>query len=205
MHYKLTEEILNLSVSKYWESAILEWNFEYAYYSHELQTCLCGHYPIMNICVIKNTKNKNCTEVGNCCVNKFLGIDEANKIFLSIKKLRADLTKSMSLEVVDYLKNKKIINETEFRIYISIIRKRNLSPKQLVFKERINQKLIDFTSYELNSLFIRINLVLSWAENNAWFDTTFVHSLKSRCERNGKLTNKQKEALENIINDFKIE
>jgi hypothetical protein len=31
MYYKLTEEILKLSVSKYWDSAKFEWNFDSAY------------------------------------------------------------------------------------------------------------------------------------------------------------------------------
>lgn len=103
MHYKLTDEIIKLSVSSYWNDAKLEWNFEYAYQSEEPQTCLCGHYPIRNICVIRNQDNSNETEVGNCCINKFLGIEEGNKIFTSISRLKEDITKSMSAEVLDYL------------------------------------------------------------------------------------------------------
>ena len=164
MHFKLTEEILKLSHSKFWGSAKHEWSFEYAYYSDELQTCLCGHSPIKNICVIKNGKNKNITEVGNCCINKFLGIDDGNKIFLSIKRLKGDLSKSMSPEVLDFLNSKKILNKFEYDFYTDIIRKRNLTQKQMDIKERINKKLLDFTSYETNSHFNRLNIVLKWAE-----------------------------------------
>lgn len=205
MHFKLTEEILKLSDSRYWDSAKIEWNFENAYYSEELQTCLCGHFPIRNICVIKNTKNKNIIEVGNCCINKFLGIDDGNKIFISIKRLKEDLTKSMSVEVLDYLKRKKILNDFEYKFYNNIIRKRKLSDKQLKIKKSINQKLLDFTSYESNSEFNRISLVLEWSKNKPEFDTTFINSLKSSCEKNGKLTANQKIALENIINKWKID
>lgn len=205
MHYKLTEEILALSVSKYWDSAKLEWNFETAYESEEQQTCLCGHFPITNICVIKNRKNGVITEVGNCCINKFLGIDEGNKIFISIKRLKDDLTKSMSVEVVEYLKEKRILNDFEYEFYSNIHRKRNLSDKQLGIKKKINKKLLDFTCYEANSQFSRINLVLEWAKSNHDFDKNFINSLKSSCERNGKLTDKQKIALENIITKWKIE
>ncbi len=205
MHFKLTEEILKLSNSKFWESAKHEWNFEYAYCSDELQTCLCGHYPIKNICVIKNGNNKNVTEVGNCCINKFLRIEDGNKIFISIKRLKEDLSKSMSAEVLDYLKSKKILSSFDYNFYSNIIRKHNLTQKQLETKKRINQKLIDFTSYEANSHFNRINIVLKWAEKNSWFQTNFIESLKGACERNGKLTEKQKSALENIITKLKIE
>ncbi len=205
MHYKLTEEILKLSVSNNWDSAKLEWYFETAYESEEKQTCLCGHYPIVNICVIKNKVNNSITEVGNCCINKFLGIDEGNKIFISIKKLKNDITKSMSIEVVEYLKSKNILNDFEYTFYQNIHRKRNLSDKQLEIKKRINKKLIDFTSYEANSQFTKINLVLEWAKNQPNFDSNFIKSLKTSCERTGKLTDKQQIALENIINKWKIE
>ncbi|WP_298350635.1 hypothetical protein [uncultured Dokdonia sp.] len=205
MHFKLTKEIIKLSESDYWHSAKNEWNFEYAYYSDELQRCLCGHYPIKNVCVIKNTINKKQTEVGNCCVNKFLGIDEGNKIFTSIKRLKEDPTKSMSPEVLEYLFDKKVLSDFEYKFYLDTLRKRKFSYKQLEIRKKINQKLIDFTSYESNSNFSRINLVLEWAKNNTWFDTNFVHSFKQNCERKGKLTENQSKALENIIKKLKIE
>ncbi len=204
MHYKLSKEIINLSESNRWESAKEEWEFRFAYMSEEFQTCLCGHYPIKEICVIKNSLNSNETEVGNCCVNKFLGIDYANKIFNSTKRIKQDKARSMSPESLDYLLLNNAITKFEFDLYLNIIRKRNLSPKQLDIKIKINQKLIDFTSYELNSSFNKINKVLKWAYDNPTFDTSFILSLKHSCTKNGRLSNKQKESLENIINKWKI-
>ncbi|MFA5759909.1 MAG: hypothetical protein WC942_11215 [Clostridia bacterium] len=204
MHFKLTEEILKLSNSKFWDTAKLEWHFNYAYYSEENETCLCGHFPIKNICVIKNTENENITEVGNCCINKFLGIKDANKIFTSITNLKGNIHKSMSKEALMYLNSKNKLTDFEFSFYVSILRKRILSEKQFNIKMRINQKFIDFTSYESNSIFRKINIVLRWAENNPWFNTDFVLSLKTCCERTGKLTEKQKTSLENIISKMKI-
>ncbi|WP_051931188.1 hypothetical protein [Gillisia sp. Hel_I_29] len=205
MHFKLTDEIIKLSESDLWNSAKMEWNFEYAYQSEDLQTCLCGHYPIKNICVIENTINKNSTEVGNCCVNKFLGIEEGNKIFVSIKRLKIDPEKSMSPEVLDYLFRKKVITDFENKFYSDTIRKRKMSSKQLEIRKRINKKLITFTSYESNSSLSRINLVLKWSEQNESFDRTFINSLKKSFERNGKLSDKQSTALENIIKKWGIE
>lgn len=205
MHYKLTEEIISLSDSQTWDFAKLEWDFEFAYYAEDLQNCLCGHYPIKNICVIRNKRNSKQTEVGNCCINKFLGIEDGNKIFASIKKLKGDNSKSMSVEVIDYIYNKKGISDFEYKFYVDIHRKRNLSFKQLEIKERINAKFLAFTSYETNSHFNRIKLVLKWAESNSWFDKNFVLSLKKSCEKSGKLSESQKSALENIITKLKIE
>lgn len=205
MHFKLTEEILKLSSSKIWNSAKNEWIFDFAYYSDTQQTCLCGHFPIRNICVIKNESNNNVTEVGNCCINKFFRIHDGNKIFVSIKRLKEDISKSMSTEVLDFLHLKKIISPYEYDFYSNIIRKRNLSHKQLEFKKRINNKLIDLTSHESKSHLSRINIVLKWTEINSWFDSNFIYSLKAACEKNGKLTQKQISALEKIIKKFKIE
>jgi hypothetical protein len=205
MHFKLKDEIILLSNSQNWEIAKLEWNFELAYYSEDLQTCLCGHYPIKNICVIRNTKNSNETEVGNCCIKKFLGIDDGDKIFNSIKKVKDEISKSISIDVLEYLYNKKAISDFEFKFYLSIHRKRILTNKQTLFKEKVNWRFLDFTSYETNSQFIRINLVLKWAEKNSFFNTDFVTSLKRSCEKNGKLTDNQKNSLENIIKKMKID
>lgn len=205
MHYKLIEEIIDLSVAKDWNFAKLEWNFDFAYYADELQRCLCGHYPIRNICVIKNTKNTAVTEVGNCCINKFLGIEDGNKIFSSIKKVKEDIKSSMSSEVVEYLYRKKGITEFEYKFYKSIHRKRVLSPKQRDLKEKVNRKFLNFTSYETNSHFNKINLVLKWAEDNPLFDSDFVYSLKKSCQKTGFLTENQIKGLNNIIEKFKIE
>ncbi|SDT66750.1 hypothetical protein SAMN05216490_4729 [Mucilaginibacter mallensis] len=205
MHFKLTEEIIKLSVSKYWEIAKNEWDFDYAYQSEEFQTCLCGHYPIKNICVIKNDKNGNETEVGNCCINKFLGIEKGNKIFDSINRLKDDISKSLSAEVLEYLFEKNVITEFEYEFYSDTLRKRVLSEKQMSIREKINKKFLDFTSYETNTFLNRINMVLKWSEDNKWFDRKFVDSLKRDCERKGTLSEKQSSALENIIKKMKIQ
>jgi hypothetical protein len=49
---KLTEKILKLSNPKFWESTKSEWNFEYAYYSKELQICLYKYYSTIRKDVI---------------------------------------------------------------------------------------------------------------------------------------------------------
>ena len=110
MHYKLIEEIIDLSEANIWDFAKLEWEFTSAYYSDEEQRCLCGHYPIRNICVITNKINSALTEVGNCCINKFLGIDDGNKIFTSIKRIKEKPKSSMSAEDLEYIYSKNTIS-----------------------------------------------------------------------------------------------
>ena len=204
MTYQLIDEIIELSESKHWETAKLEWEFEKIYLSDTPQTCLCGHFPIVNICVIRNRKNHYQTEVGNCCINKFLDIDNGNKILISIKRLKTDDSKSMSPEALFYLYDKNVISQNEYDIYSDIQRKRNLSVKQLDLKKRINKKLINFTSYEASSALFKINLVLKWAETRPDFNTAFVLSLKDCCEKGRILTVNQMLALDKIITAYKI-
>lgn len=134
-----------------------------------------------------------------------MGIEDGTKIFNSVKRLKEDDSKSMSPEVVDYLHKKKVINEFEYKFYFDTIRKRILTAKQLKIRKSINQKLISFTSSEVNSMLSRINLVLKWAESNSHFNPDFVKSLKANCEKRGSLSEKQNTSLENIIKRFKIE
>ncbi len=80
-----------------------------------------------------------------------------------------------------------------------------MSDKQWDIKKRINQKFLNFTSYETNSHFNKINLVLKWAQTNITFNTDFVQSIKKSCQKNGRLTEKQLESLNKIISAFKIQ
>ncbi len=139
--YKLGIEIIKLSVSGNWNSAKLEWDLSHMYISRQKESCLCGHYPILNICVLKNNKNNNETEVGNVCVNKFMGLS-SDKIFVGIKKITNDITKSVNADVVAYAFSQGKIDEWSRNFYLDIMRNRNLSPRQANKKEAINRKMI---------------------------------------------------------------
>jgi hypothetical protein len=146
MHLKLLGGVIELSNSKRWVLAKLEWGFDYAYYSLSDQRCLCGHYPIRQIGVIRNLSHYNIAEMGNCCVNKFLGTSEANKIFSSISRLNKNLSRSMSEEALRYLRHKDQVSSYEFGFYRDTLRKRKLTDKQGALRRRINQKLLDYTN-----------------------------------------------------------
>jgi hypothetical protein len=52
----------------------------------------------------------------------------------------------------------------------------------------------------------KIELILAWAEGkDHFFDTAFVQELQGKLERYGKLTERQQEALDNIIEKFEID
>lgn len=142
--FKLTAELLKLSHSQKWDEAKLEWELVGIEKVEDAEECLCGHYPILEICSIKNSKTLKESRVGNCCVKKFN--NKSDKIFRSVAKIRKNAEKSFNAETLEWAKNIKWINDWEYKFYINILRKRNLSIKQLEIKKSINKKIGDKVS-----------------------------------------------------------
>ncbi|MBE4160105.1 hypothetical protein HJ102_22715 [Vibrio parahaemolyticus] len=128
--YKLTEEIIKLSQSQLWDVAKSEWTLYEIYEADEPERCLCGHFPIIEICTLKNKLNSNYATVGNCCVKKFIGLP-SDKIFQAIKRVRKDDEKSLNAEAISHAYDKGWINDWEKSFYLDVMRKRKLTPNQL--------------------------------------------------------------------------
>lgn len=139
--YKLAEEIIKLSSSKKWDLAKLEWGLSEVYEDDEPNTCLCGHFPIIEMCVLKNKLNAELATVGNCCVKKFLGLP-SDKIFQAVKRVRKDKKKSLNAETIAHAFDRKWINEWERDFYLNIMRKRNLTDKQAQKKLQVNERVL---------------------------------------------------------------
>jgi hypothetical protein len=107
----------------------------------EPDTCLCGHNPIIENCILRNRLNANQVLVGNCCVKKFIGLP-SDKIFQAVKRIRKDIVKSLNEEAVQHAHERHWINQWERDFYFDVMRKRNLSPKQATIKTRINEKVL---------------------------------------------------------------
>jgi len=93
--FKLTSEIIKRSVAQTWDKAKLEWSLLEVYEAEEPETCLCGHYPIIELCVLQNGKNGARATVGKCCVKRFVGLP-SDKIFEGVKRVRKDTSKSLN-------------------------------------------------------------------------------------------------------------
>lgn len=139
--YKLKEEIIALSQSKDWSQARLEWQLDHIYFESEPETCLCGKTPIIEVCVLKNQRNGNYATVGNVCVKRFIGLPSDN-IFQAVKRISEDIEKSLNFEAINYAHNKKWISDNDFNFYSDICRKRKLTPKQMSWKVKINQRVL---------------------------------------------------------------
>lgn len=56
-NYKLAPEIIRRSKAQTWDEAVKEWKLKEVYES-DRQSCLCGHFPIVEICLIRNIRLK---------------------------------------------------------------------------------------------------------------------------------------------------
>lgn len=138
---QLHEEIIARSEATTWALARQEWGLKNIWMSDTAQTCLCGPHPIKEICEIENQVNGATTEVGNCCVNHFLGMN-SEQFFTSVRKVRADGEASFNEATIEFAHGLGIITDWERGFYLDIWRKRVLSPKQLNRKRQINEKMM---------------------------------------------------------------
>lgn len=137
----LKRGIIDLSVSSVWETAKREWDLIDVYKADEAETCLCSHYPIIEVCVLRNRLNKHTTAVGNVCVNKFLGLN-SKIIFDSLRRVADDETKSLNADAQAFFFEKGVINRWEYGFLSDTWRKRTLSVKQAATRAKINRKVL---------------------------------------------------------------
>ena len=139
--FKLAKRIVEFSTANNWDAAKLEWDLKEVYEAEEPATCLCDHFPIIEICVLRNRTNGNDTIVGNCCVKKFIGLP-SDKIFQALKRIRRDTGKSLNAETIRHAYDSGWVNNWEMGFYLDIMRKRNLSSRELEIKIQINEKVM---------------------------------------------------------------
>lgn len=141
-NYQLAAGIIEASAASTWDQARLEWALETIYRAEEPESCLCGHYPIIEICVLRNRVNGNEVVVGNVCVNKFIGLP-SDAIFRGVKRVTKDRDKAPTPEAIDYAFKKGWINQWERDFSFATLRKRNLSVKQAAKRRQINDRIAD--------------------------------------------------------------
>jgi hypothetical protein len=141
--FKLTTEIIALSVAKTWDEAKLEWQLEDVTKEEEPSTCLCGHFPVLELCTLRNTKNQKSAVVGNCCVKKFIGLP-SEKIFQAVSRVQKDWWRALNAETIDHAHKKRWITDWERDFYFDTMRKRiaGMSSKQSGKRYEINQRVL---------------------------------------------------------------
>ena len=141
--FTLTNEIIALSESKIWEKAKREWSFTHAF-QRPNSSCLCGKQGIINVCVISNWLNGKQTEVGNCCVKKFMDMNEGDAVFNSLNKLKTDIESNITADGLEMIYDAGKITEWEYDFYLNVMKKRKkLTEKQMNCKLKVNHKFIE--------------------------------------------------------------
>jgi hypothetical protein len=133
--------ILALSRATDWEIAKKEWRLVEISEADEAETCLCGHYPIIELCTIANATTGTSVDVGNVCVKRFLGF-RSDLIFQSLKRVRADRDKAIGPDATAFFHERGVINDWEYQFQQSTMRKRDLSERQLFSRRKINEKVL---------------------------------------------------------------
>lgn len=144
-HYELAAKIIDLSVATTWDEAKLEWSLIDVFKEDEPDTCLCGHFPILENCLLRNRRNGNEAIVGNVCVKKFLGLP-SDKIFQAINRIAQDNPRSLNAEAIDHAHRKGWINDWERTFYFNTMRTRNLSPRQRQKRIEINDNVLSLVA-----------------------------------------------------------
>lgn len=141
---QLKAEMIARSHDKDWQQAKLEWDLELVFQVSNPQVCLCGHQPILQICSLKNHLTGQQAEVGNVCVERFLGI-RSRRIFSALKRIRADLKRSLNKEAIAMFQKLKVISYHDAEEYLTFYRKRkHVTDEQWELKQEVNQVVLDY-------------------------------------------------------------
>jgi len=82
--------------------------------------------------------------VGNVCINRFIGIDTGN-LFAGLKRIAIDGTANANEDLIIHAYKLGYIFENEYNFLMETRLKRKLSDKQVVWKQKINRRIINKT------------------------------------------------------------
>jgi hypothetical protein len=144
--HNLKAHILPLSVSEAWDEAKYEWELDHVQVLEvgeeaEPETCPCGHFPIIELCWIRNRKNGNVTFVGNVCVKRFMGMP-ADTVAAGFRRVMADPERALNAAAVEFAHAQGWLSDWERGFCLATSRKRRLSGKQMAKRVQINQHLL---------------------------------------------------------------
>lgn len=148
--YPLTQGIIALSVAKTWDEAKLEWELYAIFHQDEPDTCLCGHFPILELCILRNRKNGNEAIVGNVCVKKFMGLP-SDLVFQAVRRVSKDISKALNADAIEHAHSRGWINNWERQFSLNTMRKQVLSDLQASKRQQINQKVMSQVNRNRNS------------------------------------------------------
>jgi hypothetical protein len=145
--YRLVERIIALSVAGAWHQAKQEWEIARIFFadSDAPGTCLCGHSPIIEHCVLRNRLNGKIAVVGNVCVTKFLGLF-SEKLFSALRRVARNPEAALNAETIHHAYARGWITPWEKSFYLDTWEKRRLSARQRAKRVEINCRVLAHTA-----------------------------------------------------------
>jgi len=136
----LVKHIIPLSKSDLFDKAKNEWKLVHIEIVDDFDQCPCGK-EIKEICYIQNQLNGNQTYVGNVCINRFLGIDTGN-LFAGLKRIAKNDSANANADLITHAYRLGFIHDKEYFFLMDTRNKRNLSEKQISWKQKINRRIL---------------------------------------------------------------
>ena len=140
---RLCEHILPLSKATDFNAAKREWELAGIELHEEMTHCPCGQ-EIKEMCFIRNAITHATTHVGNVCIQRFIGIDTGNT-FAGLRRIASNLSANANEDLIIHAHQLGFIYENEYSFLMDTRNKRNLSSKQLHWKEKINRRILSKT------------------------------------------------------------
>ncbi len=135
----LRAHILDLSVSKDWAVACLEWTYLRSHHE-EGGVCPCGYWPITEHCWIRNRLNGNETHVGNVCIRRFR--PELGTLMDGIERIRHNPGSAPNPALIEYASKRGWLSEWQQEFLGDTKRKRKLTEKQLAKRIEANRRIL---------------------------------------------------------------
>lgn len=189
----LIKAVLKNSSSEIWETAKEEWKF-YKYFYNTTQKpvfCPCSAREINHIVVIKNIITGNLLEIDICCAETYFRINKVRKIKESIHRLCKNIDWGMYQEALDYLYDKRCINDNEYMDYeIARQRRESKHPHSNLIRNvrhEINRMFINYTKYENKEYFNTIDYLIGISENYPKLDVSKLVNMRKSAIKKGKM------------------
>ncbi len=142
----LAEALTDLSSCRDWEQAKREWELEAVHLldaDDEPRRCLCSHYPIRELCTLRNRETGHRATVGNKCVRQFLDLDDADDIVASLRRVRdRPDSASMSAAAARFAYGRGWLTDWELTFCLNIAGRRRLSGPQRSKRSQINRLVV---------------------------------------------------------------
>ena len=131
------------SEAKNWDAAKQEWELDSIYFADSATPgkCLCGHAPIIELCVIRNRKNGKVAVVGNVCVTRFIGLP-AGRLFQDLQRIRRNPASALNADTIRDARRRGWITEWEEKFSLDTCRWNCLTRRQRETRVKINEKIL---------------------------------------------------------------